>query len=150
MSDPIPQDSYYYAGKALSRFATLLWVIKEVLNNPEWVATGLKKLKLEMARYIDNVARFPVYYDDTWKGLVSKAGLDGGADPGSDFGNSYYSDHHFHYGYFVFAAAVVGTLDAGWLEEGGGVNKRFVNLMVKVCASHLWFERGIVLVEMGC
>lgn len=135
MSGPVPQDSYYYAGKYLSKFATLLWVIKEVLNNSEWVEQGLEKLKQEMARYIDNVAKFPLYYDDTWKGLVSKAGLDG--DQGSDFGNTFYNDHHFHFGYFIHTAAVIGALDPGWLEQGG--NKRFINMMVKVglfvCAS---------------
>lgn len=128
MSDPLPQDSFYYAGKALSRFATLLWIIKEVLNNPEWVAQGLEKLELELARYVDNSVKVPIYYDDTWKGLVSRAGLTGG-DPGSDFGNSFYNDHHFHYGYFIYTAAVVGTLDPGWVDRGD--NKKFVNLMVK-------------------
>ncbi|KAK7179783.1 glycosyl hydrolase family 81 protein [Paraphaeosphaeria sporulosa] len=127
MSGPIPQDSYYYAGKYLSKFATLLWVIKEVLNNTEWVEQGLEKLKQEMARYIDNVAKFPLYYDDTWKGLVSKAGLDG--DQGSDFGNTFYNDHHFHFGYFIHTAAVIGALDPGWLEQG--VNKKFINMIVK-------------------
>ena len=129
MSDPLPQDSFYYAGKALSRFATLLWVIKEVLSNNEWVAKGLEKLELELAKYVDNTVKIPLYYDDTWKGLVSRAGLIGD-DPGSDFGNSFYNDHHFHYGYFIYTAAVVGALDPGWVERGG--NKKFINLMVKV------------------
>ncbi|KAL5471763.1 hypothetical protein PMIN07_001411 [Paraphaeosphaeria minitans] len=127
MSGSVPQDSYYYAGKYLSKFATLLWVIKEIVNNTEWVEQGLGKLKQEMARYIDNVAKFPLYYDDTWKGLVSKAGLDG--DQGSDFGNTFYNDHHFHFGYFIHTAAVIGALDPGWLEQGA--NKRFINMMVK-------------------
>ncbi|KAL1600405.1 endo-1,3-beta glucanase [Paraconiothyrium brasiliense] len=128
ISEPITQDSYYLAGKSLSRFANLLWVIKEILNNPEWVARGLEKLKEEMARYIDNVARSPLYYDDTWKGLVTKAGLDGGQ--GSDCGNTFYNDHHIHFGYFIHTAAVMGALDPGWLEQG--VNKRFINMLVKL------------------
>lgn len=128
MSEPIPQESYYYAGKSLSKFATLLWLIKDVLNNLEWVAKGLDKLKLEMARYINNVSKFPLYYDNTWKGLVSRAGLEG--DPDNDFGNTYYNDHHFHFGYFIYAAAVIGALDPGWLEQGD--NKKFINMMVKV------------------
>ncbi|KAJ4360635.1 endo-1,3-beta glucanase [Didymosphaeria variabile] len=127
MSDPITEDSYYYAGKSLSKFANLLWVIKEILNNPEWVAKGLGKLKEDMARYIENVVKFPLYYDDTWKGLVSKAGLDG--DQGSDFGNTFYNDHHFDFGYLIHTAAVIGALDPGWLEQGS--NKRFINMLVK-------------------
>jgi endo-1,3(4)-beta-glucanase len=144
MSEPIPQDSYYYAGKSLSKFATLLWVIKEVLNNPEWVERGLEKLKQEMARYVGNVAKFPLYYDDTWKGLVSKAGLEG--DPGSDFGNTFYNDHHFHFGYFIHTAAVIGALDPGWLEQG--VNKRFINMMVKVDATRTLLDLRHVLMRI--
>ncbi|KAJ4295160.1 endo-1,3-beta glucanase [Kalmusia sp. IMI 367209] len=127
MSEPIPQESYYYAGKSLSKFATLIWVIKEILNEPEWVAKGLDKLKQEMERYIENISKYPLYYDDTWKGLVSRAGLEG--DPGSDFGNTFYNDHHFHFGYFIYTAAVIGYLDSGWLTQGN--NKKFINMMVK-------------------
>jgi len=32
---------------------------------------------------------------------------DGLDDPGADFGNGYYNDHYFHYGYHVYAAAVI-------------------------------------------
>lgn len=36
--------------------------------------------------------------------------------PGSaDFGNGQYNDHHFHYGYFAYAAAALGRKDAAWL-----------------------------------
>ena len=28
-------------------------------------------------------------------------------DPGANFGMGYYNDHHFHFGYFVYAAAVL-------------------------------------------
>ena len=28
-----------------------------------------------------------------------------------------YNDHHFHYGYFLYAAAVVGKTDPAWLKE---------------------------------
>uniref|UniRef100_A0A7S2YTX3 glucan endo-1,3-beta-D-glucosidase n=1 Tax=Entomoneis paludosa TaxID=265537 RepID=A0A7S2YTX3_9STRA len=31
-----------------------------------------------------------------------------------DFGNGYYNDHHFHYGYHVYAAAAVAKLDPTW------------------------------------
>ena len=129
LAAPFTQESYYYAGKALSRLATLTWVLRDILNDADATATALGKLKREMARYVDNVPRYPVYYDDTWKGLVSRAGLDGSAH--ADFGNSFYNDHHFHFGYFIYAAAVIGYVDPTWLVEGGARNRRFVNLMVK-------------------
>jgi endo-1,3(4)-beta-glucanase len=48
-------------------------------------------------------------------------------DAGADFGNSYYNDHHFHYGYFIYTAAVIGHLDPAWIN----VNKPFVNTLVR-------------------
>jgi endo-1,3(4)-beta-glucanase len=125
MDDKTPGDSMYYAGKTLARFATILWVLKEVVNNPNWVP-GLEKLKSELDRYVQNCQTCPLFYDDSWKGLVSSAGF---KDPGADFGNTYYNDHHFHYGYFVYAAAIVGYLDPQWLNQGD--NKVWVNSLVK-------------------
>ncbi|KAH7135582.1 endo-1,3(4)-beta-glucanase 1 precursor [Dendryphion nanum] len=121
-----PPDSMYFAGKTLAKFATILFVLKDILNNPGYVE-GLTKLKAEMARYIQNKQKHPLFYDDDWKGLVSNAGFTEG--PGADFGNTYYNDHHFHYGYFVYTAAVIGTLDPGWLAEGD--NKAWTNMLVK-------------------
>jgi endo-1,3(4)-beta-glucanase len=40
---------------------------------------------------------------------------------------------HFHYGYFVYAAAVIGYLDPGWLTAG--TNKAWVNTLVRDYAS---------------
>ncbi|KAF2021039.1 glycoside hydrolase family 81 protein [Aaosphaeria arxii CBS 175.79] len=125
IADQTPNDSLYFAGKTLAKFAMILLVMKEVLNNNAYLA-GLEKLKSEMARYVDNRQKYPLFYDDSWKGLVSSAGF---TDPGADFGSTYYNDHHFHYGYFVYTAAVIAHLDARWLEERD--NKAWVNSLVK-------------------
>ncbi|EGZ21409.1 putative glucanase [Phytophthora sojae] len=37
-------------------------------------------------------------------------------DLNSDFGNTMYNDHHFHYGYCVHAAAIINRLDPTWSE----------------------------------
>jgi endo-1,3(4)-beta-glucanase len=125
MDGTTPNDSMYYAGKWLAKFATILWVLKEITGNNLYLS-GLEKLKAEMATYVENRQKFPLFYDNTWKGLVSNAGFN---DPGADFGNTYYNDHHFHYGYFVYAAAVIGYLDPAWLTQGD--NKAWVNSLVK-------------------
>jgi len=67
-------------------------------------------------------------YDAVWKGVVSSATYTT-KDPGVDFGNTFYNDHHFHYGYFVYAAAVIGYLDPPWLARG--TNKAWVNTLVR-------------------
>jgi endo-1,3(4)-beta-glucanase len=126
MNETIPPDSMYYAGKSLGKFATILWVIKDVLANDALMATGLEKLKQEFARYVTNQQKYPLFYDDIWHGVVSSAGFD---NPGADFGNTYYNDHHFHFGYFVYTAAVIGYLDPAWLAQGD--NKAWTNMLVK-------------------
>lgn len=126
IAEKTPEESMYYAGKTLARLASLVWIMKDVVNSPPYTTTGLNHLKSEMARYIQNRQKYPLYYDDTWKGLVSNAGFN---DPGADFGNTYYNDHHFHYGYFVYAAAVIATVDPEWLNQGD--NKVWVNSLVK-------------------
>jgi endo-1,3(4)-beta-glucanase len=126
MSEPIPSDSMYYAGKSLAKWATIVWVTKDVLANDNLATAGLDRLKQEMAKYVANQQMHPLYYDDTWEGIVSSAGFN---DPGADFGNTYYNDHHFHFGYFVYAAAVIGYLDPTWLTQGD--NKTWTNMLVK-------------------
>jgi endo-1,3(4)-beta-glucanase len=48
-------------------------------------------------------------YDRTYGGVVPLIGL---ANQFGDYGAGWYSDHHFHYGYFIYAAAVLSRLDA--------------------------------------
>lgn len=127
MTEETPKESMYYAGKFLAKFATILWCIKDVLNNVALSNTGLDKLKAEFARYVENHQKYPLYYDDHWKGVISSARFTGG--PGADFGNTWYNDHHFHYGYFVYTAAVIGYLDPVWLTQGD--NKAWTNMLVK-------------------
>ncbi|CAN9223088.1 unnamed protein product [Alternaria alternata] len=126
MTERIPQDSLYFAGKSLAKFATIVWIIKDVLNHDAIATAGLEKLKVELARYVDNAQRHPLYYDDSWKGVVSSAGF---SDPGADFGNTYYNDHHLQYAYFVYTASVIGALDPAWLTQGD--NKSWTNMLVK-------------------
>lgn len=41
-------------------------------------------------------------YDQSWGGLVTSKGLE---NPKADYGNGLYNDHHFQYGYMIYAAA---------------------------------------------
>lgn len=50
---------------------------------------------------------------------------------GVDFGNTYYNDHHFHYGYHILAAAYIGHLDPEWAKA----NKDCVNTLVRDVAN---------------
>ncbi|KAG0344146.1 hypothetical protein BG004_004696 [Podila humilis] len=108
-------DSMYFAGKGFAKLALLCLVTKDVLQD----TTGLhkkclSKLKDVFQRFIENRQKNPLVYDTTWKGLISGQGLDKGDL--ADFGNSWYNDHHYHYGYFVHTAAIIRHLDPTWIN----------------------------------
>ena len=119
-------NSMYYAGKALSKFATLVWTINDIADNPGLAAAGLANLKSAFAIFVDQQQPYPLVYDTVWGGVVSSASYITG-NSGDDFGNTYYNDHHFHYGYHVHAASVIGALDPTWLTA----NKDYVNALVR-------------------
>ena len=90
-------DSMYFSGKALSKFATLLYTIHHLEQQPSLAAEGLTRLKAAFARFVNNKQIFPLTYETAWKGVVSTGSYVTGQS-GQDFGNTFYNDHHFHYG----------------------------------------------------
>lgn len=120
-------NSMYYSGKALAKFAAIVYSLHDVVGNRTLAATGLKKLQQEFAYFVNNTQDYPLVYDSAWGGAVSSGTYQTG-DSGLDFGNTYYNDHHFHYGYFVYAASVIGYLDPTWLTTS---NKAWVNMLVR-------------------
>lgn len=121
-------DSMYYAGKGLAKFASIIYAANNLGHSTGVASAGLAKLKVQFSRFVNNTQQYPLVYDSAWGGMVSSASYVTG-DSGLDFGNSYYNDHHFHYGYFVYAAAVIGYLDPSWLKQG--TNKAWVNSLVR-------------------
>ncbi|KAK4934277.1 endo-1,3-beta glucanase, partial [Elasticomyces elasticus] len=130
MSQQTNLNSMYYSGKALSKFATIIYTMNDLLGQQALAATALDQLKQSFALFAQNKQQFPLYYDTDWKGVVSSASYTTG-DAGVDFGNSYYNDHHFHYGYFIHAASVIGYLDPAWATA----NKEYVNALVRDVAN---------------
>ncbi|KAI0514987.1 glycoside hydrolase family 81 protein [Xylaria bambusicola] len=125
------QDSMYFGGKALAKFAAICFTANNMLKNPKMAQAGLEKLKSAFARFITNKQQFPLYYESAWGGLVSSASYKTGNN-GADFGNTFYNDHHFHYGYFIYAAAVIGYLDPSWLTKE---NVEYINTLVRDVAN---------------
>ncbi|KAL2266220.1 hypothetical protein VTJ83DRAFT_5572 [Remersonia thermophila] len=128
--DQTDQDSMYFSGKALAKFACLVLAIKELLKDAGLAQAGLAQLKTAFARFKDNKQKFPLVYEGAWGGVVSSA-LYATGDPFRDFGNAHYNDHHFHWGYFIYTAAVIGRLDPSWIPG----NKAYVNMLARDVAN---------------
>ncbi|KAH6678820.1 endo-1,3(4)-beta-glucanase [Plectosphaerella plurivora] len=114
------------ASAALAKFATMLVVINDILEDPALAQQALGRLKEAFSRFALNRQKFPLVYERSWGGIVSTGSYVTG-NSGADFGNTYYNDHHFHYGYHVLAAACIGHLDPSWIPE----NKAYVNTLVR-------------------
>jgi endo-1,3(4)-beta-glucanase len=125
ISEQTDLNSMYYSGKALSKFATLVYTVNQLGNNVGLATNAFQELKKSFANFVQNRQQFPLAYDTVWKGVVSTAGYNG--DLNQDFGNTAYNDHHFHYGYFIQTAAIIGSLDPAWLAA----NKEWVNMLVR-------------------
>lgn len=128
MASQTDLNSMYFSGKALAKFATLVYTTQVFGLNSSLAAAGLKQLEAAYATFVNNQQIYPLVYDTVWGGVVSSASYITG-NSADDFGNTYYNDHHFHYGYFVQAAALIAYLDPSWLANG--TNKAFVNMLIR-------------------
>eukprot|EP00850_Spirogloea_muscicola_P018117 SM000162S02395 [mRNA] locus=s162:244011:248305:- [translate_table: standard] len=125
----ITDPATYFAGKALARVARLV-LIAEELGDFVSMATARNFLKTNLSPWLQagghNSNGF--VYDPRWGGVVSQQGA---ADQGADFGLGVYNDHHYHYGYFLYASAVLAKLDSAWARA----NKAAVYTLVRdICS----------------
>lgn len=124
---PVVNDPYF-GGKQLQK-AGRLALIADQLGNTAARDQLVGNLRTVLTSYLTggNIAS-RLRYDTVWGGVVSEKGL---ADPNVDFGNGRYNDHYFHYGYTIYAAAVVARFDATWLAA----NRARINDLVRDIAN---------------
>ncbi|KAF5375528.1 hypothetical protein D9615_009199 [Tricholomella constricta] len=106
-----PGDFYFFGGHVgmVSRLA----LIAEHVGRNDLVQPVVNYLK-SMFGYLFNSASAAVpAYETAWGGIINRAGYN---NVWVDFGNGYYNDHHFHYGYFLAAGAVIAKYDSAWLN----------------------------------
>lgn len=125
--------SNYFSGKVLDKYAYILLVVSEIIKDKNATTSTLDAMKEAFGEFIKNKQYYPLMYDTKFKGVTSTASQNG--DTGADYGSALYNDHHFHYGYFVHAAAVVGYVDkkngGSWAKD----NKDWVNSLVRDVAN---------------
>ncbi|KAI5816307.1 endo-1,3(4)-beta-glucanase [Pyronema omphalodes] len=130
-------DNMYFSGKALAKFGLMCLSTSLVLNDVDLTRTCQVKLKAAFKRFAENTQQNRLVYENSWRGVLSEAVYKTG-DPNSDFGSGFYNDHHFHYGYFIQTAAIIGFLEKrhfsttnSWLKA----NQEWVNTLVRDTAN---------------
>lgn len=108
---PYPADTYF-GGKALYRDAMLLGLARQV--GADGAAETLKqRVTTELRKWMaptgcDERAAFCFTYDSTNRGVVGLT---------ASFGADEFNDHHFHYGYFLYAAGILSAEDPELARE---------------------------------
>jgi endo-1,3(4)-beta-glucanase len=97
----------YFGGKYLAKLARLA-LIADDLGEAATAITLRERLRPLVAAWLEGSNANKLVYDATWGGVVTTASL---ASPGAYFGSGHYNDHHFHYGYHLYAAAALAKVD---------------------------------------
>lgn len=107
---PVATDTYW-TGKALNRLGQLVRIADQVGHAAarDHFLTLLRTRLEEWLTAETGETQALFAYDDTWGTLIGF--------PASYGSETELNDHHFHYGYFVLAAAIVAQYDPGWADD---------------------------------
>lgn len=119
---PASPDSYGF-GKQVARMARLA-LIADFLGIPDARQQALSAIESSLGTWLQSLNANALLYDKTYGGVITTNGL---ADPMSEYGTGWYNDHHFHYGYFIYAAAVIARFDTAFWES----NKSAIDTIVR-------------------
>lgn len=115
----IDKTDSYFAGKQLARAANLL-AIAEQLGQKD--AAAQIKSKLADA-FSTRLGGEYFYYETSLKGIAANTNA---------FGSEDFNDHDFHYGYFLYAASILGKYDSSFVAK----YKDQVNLLAADIANY--------------
>ena len=120
---PTATDIYGF-GKEIARMAQLVH-ITDALGDETRKLAALQILGNSLDAFFQRCAITDdrLIYDSDLGGVISSYGL---RDAQADFGNGRYSDHHFHYGYIIYAAVILGRNNSTFIA----VHQDKVNALV--------------------
>lgn len=126
---PSFSENVYGYGKQVARLAQLAHIADQLegkntkdkdITNAAQGSSVLSKVSMQLSKYLEAYLSSNVsdnlLFDKNMGGICSKNGL---LDKGEDFGNGRYNDHHFHYGYFLYASAIMAKLDPTFIDRFG-------------------------------
>lgn len=103
---PFPDDGPYRSGKRLARIARLA-LIADKINEQDIKKQLLDFMKNYLFTKMTTEKNWYFQYDNTWGGIIPSV---------DDYGARHYNDHHYHYGYWVYAFAVIAHFDSVWIK----------------------------------
>lgn len=121
---PSMDENVYGYGKQVARLAQLINIGKtltaEESSFGKQYASAILDAQMVLHNFLTSFLTGEtddsLVFDSNFGGLVTKDGLD---DYMNDFGNGWYNDHHFHYGYYMYASALMGKWNATFIDEYG-------------------------------
>ena len=122
---------FYFNGKVIAKLAQLCLVAHDVLGDQDMANSCMEKVETALNTWVQNRQQgWPLIYDTSWKGVISSGAFATG-NWLTDFGNSYYNDHNFHFGYFIYAAAVAAHINPNTIQS----NRDWVNTLIRDAAN---------------
>ncbi|WP_282124648.1 glycosyl hydrolase [Algibacter mikhailovii] len=115
----------YNEGQVMNRLIQSARVADQTGNTEardKMIATIKERLE-DWLTYQSGEKAFLFYYNNTWSAMLGYP-----AGHGQD---TNINDHHFHWGYFIHAAAFMEQFEPGWADDWGGM----INLLIRDAAS---------------
>jgi len=123
---PTLDENVYGFGKQVARLAQLAYIsnlLKSIGVPNDIPETATTLLHDYLTAFLRDEGSDRLLYDVNFGGLISKDGLNNSL---ADFGNGWYNDHHFHYGYILYASAILGKLNSTFVSEYGNIVDAFL------------------------
>jgi endoglucanase Acf2 len=128
----------YNEGLAMNRLIQVARIADQVKNIQarDQIINTVKTRLENWFKASPNEKAFVFMYNSTWTTLIGY--------PAGYSADANLNDHHFHYGYFISAAAAVEQFQPGWAAQWGGM----VNLLVKDAAN--WDKTDVKFPFLRC
>ena len=124
-SAPFERDDSYWNGKEFGKFSELIQIADQ-LDEINIRDSLLTHLKTRLEEWFDAKGKTFFFYDSRWQTLVGYPDSYGSADQ--------LNDHHFHYSYFIKAAATLAQFDPDWTRDDQ--YGAMIDLLIRDCANY--------------
>lgn len=123
---PITAGDTYFGGKQLAAVGRLAAIADE-LGETSLAQNYRENLGNALHPWLNGTNGDPLRYDASWGGIITTSG--------GSFQQGLYNDHHFHYGYFVYAAAVMAKDHPEWTAQWGDEVMHLIRNLANPAAS---------------